>query len=186
MSIATCDYGPIVISDHCPLPMKMRIPVTHFYYRPCRLNPLLLSEEAFTNFISSQNTLFLDVNRTPGMSSLTIWESLKAYLRHIRLFHIVPIRKKASTARLKELADEILELDRLHSQIPTADSMKNVCYYKPNLMSYQHDKLNILSPNRVECYEHGEKTGRLLAHQLQQRTANQTIPAIKNERCLKY
>ncbi|KAL0152803.1 hypothetical protein M9458_052526 [Cirrhinus mrigala] len=39
----------------------------------------------------------------------------------------------------------------------------------------------LLSKSRHGCYEHGEEIGRILAHQLRQRTANQTIPAINDE-----
>lgn len=50
-SIVECDYEAIVISDHEPLSMKIRIPDTQPIYRPWQLNALLLSEEEFVNFI---------------------------------------------------------------------------------------------------------------------------------------
>ena len=80
-SVTKCDYDAIVISDHGPLTTKISIPNTQHNYRPWRLNPLLLSEGSFTNFISSEIKKFLDTNQMPGMSYSTIWESLKAYLR---------------------------------------------------------------------------------------------------------
>lgn len=49
-----CDYGAMVISDHGPLIMKMYIPDTQSTYRAWRFNPLLLSEDEFTKFISSE------------------------------------------------------------------------------------------------------------------------------------
>lgn len=183
--ITKCDYRAIVISDHGPLTMRMRIPNTQSSCRIWRLNPLLLSEEAFTNFIASEITLFLKINRTPGMSSLIIWESLKAYLRG-QVISYCANQKKISTVRLKELADEILELDRLHSYLPSADIMK-----KRMSLQVEFDLLStrqaeyLISKSRHGCYEHGEKAGRILAHQLRQRTANQTIPVIKDEQGLK-
>ncbi len=54
--LTKCDYGTIVISDHGPLIMKMCIPNIQSSYHPWRLNTLLLSEEAFTKFISSEIT----------------------------------------------------------------------------------------------------------------------------------
>lgn len=59
--VTKCNYDDIVISDHSPLTMTMRIPNTQSSYRPWRLNSLLLSEEAFTNFIAAEITLFLDI-----------------------------------------------------------------------------------------------------------------------------
>ena len=76
-----CDYGAMVVSDHGPLIMKMYIPNPQSIYRSWRFNPLLLSEDEFTKFISSEIKIFLDINQTTGMSPSTVWESLKAYLR---------------------------------------------------------------------------------------------------------
>ncbi len=121
--VTKCDYGTIVTSDHGPLIMKMCIPNIQSSYRPWRLNSLLLSEEAFTKFISSEITSFLEINQTPGMSSLTIWESLKAYLRD-QIISYCANKNKNNSARLKELMDEILKLDRLNSHTPSAEIMK--------------------------------------------------------------
>ena len=74
-SIVECNYEVIVISDHEPLSMKIRIPDTQLIYRPWRLNALLLLEEEFVSFISSEIKFFLEINQTPGMSFSTIWES---------------------------------------------------------------------------------------------------------------
>ena len=76
-----CDYGAVVISHHGPLTMNLYIPNTQSTYRPWRFNPLLLSEDEFIEFISSEIQMFLDINQTPGMSPSTVWESLKATLR---------------------------------------------------------------------------------------------------------
>lgn len=78
--------------------------------------------------------------------------------------------------------DEILKLDRLNSHTPSADIMK-----KRILLQTEFDLLStrqaeyLISKSRHVCYEHGEKAGRILAHQLRQRTANQAIPAINDE-----
>lgn len=63
---------------------------------------------------------------------------------------------------------------------------KSDCPCRPNfyiLSTRQAEYL--LSKSRHGCYEHGEKIGRILAHQLRQRTANQTIPAVNDEQGLK-
>lgn len=116
-SVTKCDYDAIVISDHGPLTMKISIPNTQNSYLPWGLNPLLLSEESFTNFISSEIKNFLDTNQTPGMSYS--WESLKVYLRGQITSYCA--NKKTTTVRLKELTDQILELDMLYSHRPSPD-----------------------------------------------------------------
>lgn len=139
--------------------MKMRIPNTQSSYRPWRFNSLLLSEETFTKLISTDITSFLEINRTPGMSSSTILESLKAYLRGQTILYCAN-KNKNNTAHLKELADEIPQLDRLYSHLPSADTMK-----KPILLQTEFD---LLSTREAEClisksqyvgYEHGDKAG---------------------------
>lgn len=52
-----CDYRAIVTSDHSPLFMKLHIPNIQSTYRPWKFNPLLLSGEEFTTFISSKTEL---------------------------------------------------------------------------------------------------------------------------------
>ena len=53
------------ISDHGPLIMKKYIPNTQSTYRSWRFNPLLLSEDEFTEI-----KMFLDINQAPGMSNI--------------------------------------------------------------------------------------------------------------------
>lgn len=47
--------------------------------RRWRLNPLLLADKQFTHHISSQTSFFLEINTSPEISHLTLWETLKAY-----------------------------------------------------------------------------------------------------------
>ena len=61
--VTKCDYKTIVISDHGPLALEIRIPNTQSTYRPWRLNALLLSEEPFIKFISSEIVSFLEINQ---------------------------------------------------------------------------------------------------------------------------
>lgn len=137
--------------------MRMHIPDTRFNYRPWRLNPLLLSDDAFTSFIASEISLFLDINQTPGMSSLTIWESLKVYLRG-QVISYCANQKKVTTARLKELPDEILDLDRLQSHQPSSDSRRRRMSLQTefDLLSTKQAEY-LISKSRYGSYEHGEK-----------------------------
>lgn len=104
--VTACEYQSIVISDHGPLIMGLRIPGATPGYRSWRLNPLFLSEEAFVNSIKSEIEFFLIHNQAPGMSSSIVWESLKAYLRG-QVISYCAKRKKANTECLKQLTDDI-------------------------------------------------------------------------------
>lgn len=78
---------------HAPLKLKINLPTTKPVYRPWRLNPLLLSDEKFSDFISSQIDLFLEMNQTQNMSPPTVWEALKAYLRGQIICYNAQLRK---------------------------------------------------------------------------------------------
>lgn len=73
-----------------------------------RLNPLLLSDEGFTNFIVSEITVFLDIDQTPGRSSLTIRELLNLFLAISYGANLKKRKKKTNTTHFKGLRDKIL------------------------------------------------------------------------------
>ena len=70
-----CTYESIVISDHSPLVLELEFPQRPPMCYQWRLKPILLPDKEFVNLISSEITLFLEANSTPGMSCSTIWES---------------------------------------------------------------------------------------------------------------
>lgn len=184
--INKCEYGAIVVSDHAPLSMKILIPTSQRTYRPWRLNSLLLSEEDFVKYISSEINMFLNINQTQGMSPSTVWESLKAYLRG-QIISFCANKRKERTEHLRVLTDKILETDILCSHSPTANVFKKRLELQTefNLLS-THQAEYLISKSRHSHYEHGEKARRALARQLRQRTANQTILAVNDEHGQKY
>ena len=70
--------------------------------------------------------------------------------------------------------------------MPCPETMKKRIFLQTefDLLSTRQGEY-LISKSRHGCYEHGEKAGRILAHQLRQRTANQTIPAINDDQGLK-
>lgn len=113
------------------------------------------------------------------MSVSTLWESLKAYLRG-RVISYCAMCKKANTKRLKQLTDDILKLDIKYSHLPSADILKQHLLLKIefDLLS-MHQAENHILKSRHSSYEHGEKAGKILAHQLRQKTAIQYISGIR-------
>lgn len=163
--VTYCDYKPMVISDHSPLVFSIHIPNAHSNYRPWRLNPLLLSDEGFVNFLKSEIDIFLDINQTPEMSPSTVWESLKEYLRG-QIISFCAVQRKTTTERLTKLANKIQELDAIYSLQPTQTIYKYrlMLQTEYNLLSTKQAEYLILK-SRSCSYEHGGKTGKLLAHQ---------------------
>lgn len=80
-SVSSCTYHAIVISDHSSVQMDISLPDCHVPQRVWRLDPLMLSDEDFLAYLSTQTDFFLEVNDTPDVAKSIIWESLKAFLR---------------------------------------------------------------------------------------------------------
>ncbi len=80
-NVTCCSYHSITISDHGAVSFHVMLPDCFRPSRSWRLNPLLLADEQFVQHISSQTSLFLETNTSPEISHLTLWETLKAYLR---------------------------------------------------------------------------------------------------------
>ena len=112
-----------IISDHAPLSMTLGIPISHANYHPWCLNTLLLSDEGFIKFISSEITFFLEHNQTPGMSPLTVWESMKAYLRGQIISYSTQQRKRHNI-KLEQLTNDILKLYAILAVTPSNDLLK--------------------------------------------------------------
>ncbi len=89
-------------------------------------------------------------------------------------------RNKARKSKQEQLIDSILDLDRRHSASPSPELYKDRLdlQMQYNLISTQETEQFLLR-SRGFIYEHGEKAGCLLAHQLKCRSAAQLIPQIQ-------
>lgn len=179
--ISSCDYQTIVISDHAPLVMSVTFPGIPVPTRRWRFNSTLLSDDKFVTFMEEQISFFLDTNNTPGISALTVWDALKAYMRGQIISYtanIIGISQKEKSVLLSTIHDA----DKEYSQLQTPE-----LYYKKvdlqtrfDLLSGYHTQ-NILLKNSSLLYEHGEKSGKLLANLLKGRRAKQVIAVIRSE-----
>ena len=180
MSFVTeCRYHSITISDHCPVQLDMSFPNSSVPQRSWQLDSLLLTQPSFVKFISEQIDFFLLVNTTPGMSYATIWESLKAYLRG-QIISYATHKKRERNKRIKELNQEILNIDNQLANNSTPELFKGRL-----LLQTEFDNLSIRQTERMMLktrqtyYEHGERAGKLLCHQLKQTVAQNAIPEIR-------
>ena len=166
-------YHSIIISDHCPLQLDLHMPNSSTKHRTWRFDPLLLADKDFTNFISSQIDYFFETNTTPGMSYSIIWEAFKAYIRG-------QIISYSAKLQLTDLSKQIKDLDCRAASDPDSNLHKERL-----LLQSEYDCLSIrdteqlLYKSKQTHYEHSDKAGRLLAHQLRQKTAKTAIPEIR-------
>jgi hypothetical protein len=80
-SITTCTYHTLVVSDHAPVSIDVTLPPNRPSPPPWRFNSSRLSDSAFKDFLSSQINFYFELNQTPGISSHTLWEAFKAFIR---------------------------------------------------------------------------------------------------------
>lgn len=120
------------------------------------------------------------------MSTLTIWKTLKAYIRG-QIISFCAQKNKMQHVKLKKLSEDILKIDTMIAGTPSQDLLKQRILLQTefNLLSIKHT-VNLINKTCHKTYEHGEKIGRILAQQLRQKTASQCIPEIKDKLKTKY
>ena len=112
--VKSCSHTSITISDHGAIVFELDLPNRPLPNRIWRLNPLLLSDEKCTDYISDQIQLFLDTNSTPGISQATLWETLKVYLRG-QIIAYSSRAKKEKNFKLIDLSQQIQDNDEKHA-----------------------------------------------------------------------
>ena len=177
--VHSCEYQSIVISDHAPLLMSLLLPGVPCPSRRWRFNSTLLADDDFVKYIEQEITFFLATNNTPQVSGLIVWDALKAYLRGQIISFTA--RKKAQSERERlALTAGITEVDRLYALQPTPELYNRRIELKAKFdILITHQAQNLLLKSKSTFYEHGEKTGKLLADQLKARRTKQTITNIR-------
>lgn len=91
--------------------------------------------------------------------------------------------KKKGLVRLGRLTDEILQIDREYNYSPSQDltKKKKSLSLQTEFNTFSTQQAEYLNSKSRQGYEHSEKAGCLLAHQLRRQSANQAIPVINNE-----
>lgn len=180
-SVSKCQYHSIVISDHCPVQLDLIFPDNNVTQRTWRLDPLLLSRKPFQNLISDQIDFFIEINSTPGMSYSTIWEALKAYLRG-QIISYAAHEKKERGRRLADLSQQIKLVDNKYATSPSPSLYKDRLLLQSEFNSLSIKQTErLLLKTKQTYYEHCDKAGRLLSHQLKQSSADRTITEIRTE-----
>lgn len=171
-------YEAIVISDHGPVNMTLSFPGQVQSQFVWHLNSQLLSNEDFVAYLSDQIDFFLQTNNSPTVSRCTLWETMKAYIRGSIISYTASENKRLS-ARQKELQDKIEDIDKQHAATPSPELYKERLLLKTEydvMTTSQMQALFVRS--RSEHYEHGERAGKLLSHQLRKSAAANQITEI--------
>lgn len=176
--VKLCTYESIVISDHSPVVLELRFKDKAPFQKNWQFNPSLLSDDNFVEFINSQIDFFLETNKLPETNVLILWETLKAYIRG----HIIEYTARLKKNRYKkfnELTKLIQEVDMLDSSAPSPDLRKKRIALQTEFdLLVSNETSEKFMKTRQNYYEHGERAGRLLSHQLRQYSAANFITEI--------
>lgn len=177
-NVESCQYHAISVSDHGALSFQLNLPNCSRPSSHWRLNPLLLADEEFIEYISSQIIFFIETNTTPDVSHSTIWETLKAVLRG-QIIEYSSRMKKTREAKLKDISQALADIDEKHSSSPSPDLYKERLRLQTEYDTLTTDKASfLLTKARHNFYEFGDKAGKLLAQQARQAASSRLIPKI--------
>ncbi len=179
-SLEKTQYSAIIISDHAPLLLDLRFTLCSNQRPTWRLNPTLLADKKIRIYISTAIDIFLATNTLDEVSLSTLWETFKVVIRG-EIISYSSYTNKLKNAKLQQLIDSIAKVDRGISLTPSEELFKKRVELKA-----QFDKFSIertqqyLLWSKGNFYEHGEKAGRLLVHQIKCQSTSRLIPQIRN------
>ena len=131
--------------------------------------------------ISTAIDNFLETNKDNTVSPSLLWQTLKVVIKG----DIIAYTSRVNKARRQEqeqLLNSIIDIDHQSSASPTPELYKTKLNLKAKYELLSSDKTErMLLKSRGLVYEHGEKAGRMLAHQLKCKSSDQQIPQIKRE-----
>lgn len=133
-------YHTISISDHSPLTFNLYLEGADPPSRSWRLNPYLLTNEEFCGFIEAQIKLYFETNDSPEVTSCTLWEAFKAYLRGCVISYEAA-KKKEEATQCKHLEEQIQQLDRQNALNPTPDLYREITSLKNQLNQFLSRKI---------------------------------------------
>lgn len=118
-SVACCELGNILVSDHAAVYLDLLVQGVPQRTRRWRFNTSLLKDSAFLSFFCAELKIFLSINSTDSVSPSLVWETCKAYIRGLIISY-------SSSKRHRQLAKQKLletELDNAKKEFnATSDS----------------------------------------------------------------
>ena len=130
-TLNSVEYESMVISDHSPVVLRLCFPEHVPPHRAWRLNPCLLSEEDFVQYMSVNIDDFLETNLDSVASVGTVWEALKAYLRGLIISYSARAHRERSK-RMNELVNTIKDIDQRILLRHRLTCIRSASHYRQN------------------------------------------------------
>lgn len=121
---------------------------------------------------------YLETNDSSEISRQNLWEAIKAFIHGQIRSHSANKRKEEN--RQKQLiAQQILDLDEHYAMNPDPKlSAKRVSLQFEFDLLFTAETVKLMKQTKHRFYEHGEKPGQLLAHQVKVMEENNQITEI--------
>lgn len=178
-SVMSCTIGPILLSDHSPVYLKLALGHQRERTKYWRFNASLLSNTEACLKIKQWIGQYWQENSFSPVTSAVIWDAAKAVIRGHLISYTSAI-KKAANERASQLQKELTTLEQSHKQSPTEENLRNLKAVRANLNIIQTEKVKkLLFFTRQRYYEYGNKPSRLLAYQLKKEQTDRTIKHIR-------
>lgn len=176
--IVDCTYHNILISDHAPVSLKLKLNPKRGEFN-WRLNNTLLKDKEFCSYLSSKTDLYLNTNDNGEVDDSTLWEAMKAVLRgHIISYEAAERRR--SKEKLTEIDNQLSDLEALYKQNNKPETLRKITALKYDYNSILSKNVSrMLTQVRQRYFEFGDKPQRLLARQLRQAQASRAIHSIR-------
>lgn len=175
-------YHPIVISDHAPISMVLKVGSVRATRRQWRFDATLLKDKQFTDFLQNQISLFIVENDTGDVNDKTLWEALKAVIRgHIIAY--VSRQKRAEAMRLEDLLKDLSIQEGLYKTTPKESTLEKITRLKYEYNTILSQRVRaLLARTQQNYFELGDKPHRLLARQLRHTQATRAIHKINDKK----
>ena len=179
--VTNAEYSTIAESDHAPVILDLAFPSYKLERPSWKLDKNLLADETFCEMISQKIDDFINSNKRDDTTPSLLWETLKAVIRGEIISYSAKTNKMKRNKQ-EELIKAIAMVDFQYSTSPSHELYKKKLDLQTqyNLSSTKKTE-RLLLKSQGYVYEHGDKAGRLLAHQLKCRSVSQQIPQIRKD-----
>ena len=109
---------PIIISDHAPVSLSIKMESNVKYSSRWRFNTSLLKDSDFTALIQREWASFLELNDSPEISSSILWETGKAVIRGQIISYYTNTHTKKEQELEKHLEQKMKQLTDIYSNNP--------------------------------------------------------------------
>lgn len=173
--------GKIIISDHAPVFLHLKLQSPFNQTRYWRFNPFILKDSKFCSYFMSEFQSFFAINSPSTEDKSLLWETIKAFSRGLVISYTSSKRRRQ--IEQKNILDTKLKrAESDYVQNPKSAKLKEITALRSALES-----LHISSAERKvrfakqRLYEHGDKPGKYLAYLTKKKADSQMISSIKDD-----